>query len=101
MQLPTNCLSVFDHFVGLAFKGLNTLPESISGVFHILLAITLFHFIHLFLNQWQIQRLSDVGIPVWAPKLGAQIKGERMQNNNSHLISSTQMRLHVLRYLTK
>ena len=22
-KLPTNCLSVFDHFVGLAFKGLN------------------------------------------------------------------------------
>ena len=24
-KLPTNCLSVFDHFVGLAFKGLNKL----------------------------------------------------------------------------
>ena len=23
-NLPTNCLSVFDHFVGLALKGLNT-----------------------------------------------------------------------------
>ena len=23
-KLPTNCLSVFDHFVGLALKGLNT-----------------------------------------------------------------------------
>ena len=23
-KLPTNCLSVFDHFVGLAFKGLST-----------------------------------------------------------------------------
>ena len=23
-QQPTNCLSVFDHFVGLALKGLNT-----------------------------------------------------------------------------
>ena len=22
-KFPTNCLSVFDHFVGLAFKGLN------------------------------------------------------------------------------
>ena len=22
-KLPTNCLSVFDHFVGLALKGLN------------------------------------------------------------------------------
>ena len=28
--LPRNCLSVFDHFVGLALKGLrkNTFPES-------------------------------------------------------------------------
>ena len=25
--LPTNCLSVFDHFVGLALKGLNSLSE--------------------------------------------------------------------------
>ena len=25
-KLPTNCLSVFDHFVGLAFKGLNSNP---------------------------------------------------------------------------
>ena len=24
-QRPTNCLSVFDHFVGLAFKGFKTL----------------------------------------------------------------------------
>ena len=23
-QQPTNCLSVFDHFVGVALKGLNT-----------------------------------------------------------------------------
>ena len=23
-KLPTNCLSIFDHFVGLAVKGLNT-----------------------------------------------------------------------------
>ena len=26
-RLPTNCLSVFDHFVGLAVKGLN-LPKT-------------------------------------------------------------------------
>ena len=25
-QFPTNCLSVFDHFVKLVLKGLNTLP---------------------------------------------------------------------------
>ena len=28
-KLPTNCLSMFDHFVGLAFKGL----DSISNIF--------------------------------------------------------------------
>ena len=39
---------------------------------------------------------------IWAPKLGAQIKGELMQNNISHLtISSTQMHLHILRHLSK
>ena len=26
-QLPTNCLSVFDHFVGLALKGLRSSNE--------------------------------------------------------------------------
>ena len=36
----------------------------------------------------------------WSPKLGAQIKGELMQNNISHLIiSSTQICQHVLRHL--
>ena len=25
-KLPTNCLSVFDHFVGLALKGLTSIP---------------------------------------------------------------------------
>ena len=30
--LPSNCLSVFDHFVGLALKGLKTLGlQSIKG----------------------------------------------------------------------
>ena len=35
-QRPTNCLSVFDHFVGLALKGLKTpLLESTSGRLHL------------------------------------------------------------------
>ena len=47
-----------------------------------------------------MQWLSDTGTPNRGPKLGAQIKEELMQNNISHLIiSSTQMRLHVLGYL--
>ena len=51
-------------------------------------------------DQWRIQSLSDAGIPAWAPKLSAQIKGELMQNNISYLImSSTQMRLHILWHL--
>ena len=51
---------------------------------------------------WRIQRLSDTGIPAWAPKLGAQIKGELMQNKISLLIiSSTQIRQPVLRHLSK
>ena len=48
--------------------------------------------------QWHTQSLSDADIPVWGPKLGSQIKGELMQNNNHLIISSTQMRLHVLRH---
>ena len=36
------------------------------------------------MSQWRIQRLSDPGIPVWASKLGAQIKGDLMQSNISH-----------------
>ena len=27
-KLPTNCLSVFDHFVGLAFKGLGNIYKT-------------------------------------------------------------------------
>ena len=51
--------------------------------------------------DYRIQNLSDASIRVWAPKLGAQIKRELMQNNVSHLmISSTQMGQHVLRHLT-
>ena len=51
--------------------------------------------------QWHIQSLSNAGIPVWATKVGAQIKVELMQNNICHLIiSSMQMRLHVVRHLT-
>ena len=40
--LPTNCLSVFDHFVGLALKGLKSLTSTgISHSFmHILQSIT-------------------------------------------------------------
>ena len=53
-------------------------------------------------QQGHIQRLSDDSIPVWEPKLGAQIKGELMRNNISHFtISLTQMRLLVLRHLRK
>ena len=40
------------------------------------------------------------GIPVWAPKLCVQIKGKLMQNNISYLISSMQIRVHVVRYLS-
>lgn len=51
-------------------------------------------------EQWCIQSLSDTSIPVWVPNLGAHIKRELMQNSiNSFIISSMQMRLHVLRHL--
>ena len=31
-ELPTNCLSVFDHFVGLALKGLNKVKIILSKI---------------------------------------------------------------------
>ena len=37
-QQPTNCLTVFDHFVGLAFKGLKlsiSVPFYFHQIFHI------------------------------------------------------------------
>ena len=37
-KLPTNCLSVFDHFVGLALKGLMiSYTLAIESVLHVLL----------------------------------------------------------------
>ena len=32
-QKPTNCLSVFDHFVELALKGLKVYQTSVDGAF--------------------------------------------------------------------
>ena len=32
--LPTNCLSVFDHFVRLVLQGLNVLPDLEGHYFH-------------------------------------------------------------------
>ena len=34
--LPTNCLSVFDHFVGLPLKGLKWLEKSLDRKFFVL-----------------------------------------------------------------
>ena len=45
------------------------------------------------------QHVSDAGIPAWVSKLGAQIIGELMQNNASHLTISSMQMLHVLRHL--
>ena len=33
-QKPTNCLSVFDHFVGLALKGLKNMLINPFSMFH-------------------------------------------------------------------
>ena len=32
-NLPTNCLSVFDHFVGLTLKGFNELLNNVNVIF--------------------------------------------------------------------
>ena len=34
-KLPTNCLSVFDHFVNLALKGLKTIPLNIDTSYYL------------------------------------------------------------------
>ena len=34
LQQPTNCLSVFDHFVGLALKGLRAILKNVTSAFH-------------------------------------------------------------------
>ena len=52
-------------------------------------------------KQWCIQWLSNPSIPVWVPKLAAQIKVELMKSNSHLTISSKQMCLHVLRHLSK
>ena len=44
-KLPTNCLSVFDHFVGLALKGLKNKPE--SRLSNILKTLKLKQFCHV------------------------------------------------------
>ena len=38
-RLPTNCLSVFDHFLKLALKGLIMIQKSLSGISLMLLFI--------------------------------------------------------------
>ena len=49
----------------------------------------------------QMFKLKQPCILIWAPKLGAQIKGEMRQSNISHSIkSSTEMHLHIFRHLT-
>ena len=34
-KLPTNCLSVFDHFVGLALKGLKVMIVDLKLLLHV------------------------------------------------------------------
>ena len=75
--------------------------KSLSNVSYLFIALCRMKLLIKY-EQWRIQRLSDADIPVWAPKLGSQIKRELMQNNISHLIiSSTRICAHVLRHLSK
>ena len=66
-KLPTNCLSVFDHFAGLAFKGLKTYH---SFYFHQLkssLQWNFFHELKLLSWVWEkllILKLSKFNFPV-------------------------------------
>ena len=52
-NLPTNCLSGFDHFVGLALKGLKNKPE--SKLSNILKTLKLKQFFHVCL--WYLKKI--------------------------------------------
>ena len=63
---------LFDHFVRLALKRLihsqiNLVKVVESWRYKIYIYIEI-------ISQWHVQRLPDIGIPVWTPKLCAQIK---------------------------
>ena len=60
-KLPTNCLSVYDHFVGLALKGLKLSAEKMVLIFF---AIWLNdETILAFLGADQLQEATDVASP--------------------------------------
>ena len=45
--------------------------------------------------HWRIQGVLDAGMPVWAPKIRAQIKAKLIKKNANHLLKySTQLPLH-------
>ena len=45
-QKPTNCLNVFDHFVGLALKGLNDHQSTLDGKLDTLIEKTIHPTMH-------------------------------------------------------
>ena len=97
-MLPTNVTFFSVFLVGKFNFGIKLLDSSSRNCFMHLSCKYLMRFrlkstamkVHFF-SQWRIQSLPVwyAGIPVWAPKLGAKIKGELMQNNISRLIISS------------
>ena len=56
--LPTDCLSVFDHFVGLAFKRLNVIIFVYNGLKQSLILFEKNEFIALYRYSWkQVKQL--------------------------------------------
>ena len=56
-NLPTNCLSVFDHFVGLVLKGLKSVQVA---WIHLHLKRTLPYVLHIILLSWFFLHLFSV-----------------------------------------
>ena len=60
--LPTNCLSVFDHFVGLGLKGLRKLAQDLSGKINVILLAAHQYCIYLLRIKFKCIRVSSVTV---------------------------------------
>ena len=56
-QQPTNCLSVFDHFVGLALQGL-TNKQELRKLTQLFLVLTSFEALFIFCTSWKNKKTS-------------------------------------------
>ena len=72
--LPTNCLSVFDHFVGFALKGLGLLHSNILGLMiqitsNFALALRSKQSLSDLLNLWKNSLVQENTVTLLSPKV--------------------------------